>query len=382
MTTLPKAMPQLTHSRATGPVSERWLRQTLLPRLSRRPYGTHLYFQQRMTVDGAIQDMSTDPTPARQLNPRQTSQSEFQLFECQEFHTNSNERALAESCDTVLHEYRERLIDLASESLDRPPHQGTPVVSKTTYVPPALLESLSPGSTVENTEEEYNAAIELCLSSHSLYSVKRRNNSLPCDRAHERSDERSSKRICTIGVARKHSEELGAIETTAFECEDQDESNSVRPRKSTSRELRLSVSYAEDRAFSHTEISPDVLAKPASAKACLGGSEAHGKNDMLPRFRPLNSMPKPARSVVQTLASSSILPSSVEKDAGEGEIRPITSDQNLKNSPDLQCAYIRLSQVTKSKGTFLGLHQIWCPVPGTWDDAVAFSKDLLKRTAQ
>jgi hypothetical protein len=76
MITVPRGTPQLNHNRVTGPVSERWLHRTLLPRLSRRPYGTHRYFQQRMAAEGATQDMATVPTPAPQLNPHQTPQPE------------------------------------------------------------------------------------------------------------------------------------------------------------------------------------------------------------------------------------------------------------------------------------------------------------------
>jgi hypothetical protein len=381
MITVPRGTPQLNHNRVTGPVSERWLHRTLLPRLSRRPYGTHRYFQQRMAAEGATQDMATVPTPAPQLNPHQTPQPESQLSGCQEFCANSNERALTEGCGTALHEYQERLIGLASKSLDRPHHQDTPVVSRTTYVPLALLEPLSPTSTIENTEEEYEAAVELCLSSHSLSSVKRRNDTLPGDRIHKRFDGRSSKRIRTIGVARKDPEELGAVEATAVGFEDQDEFNSVRPRKSTSGELELSESHTEDHHFSQIDTPPDTFAKPASAKACLEGSEAHGEDYILPRFRPLYSMSDPVHSIIQTLARSSIPPSSVRKDTSEEKIRPVTFDQNSKNKPDPQCADIRLSQVIKGRGTFLDPHQILCPVPGSWEDAVAFSEDT-RRTAQ
>lgn len=148
-------------------------------------------------------------------------------------------------------------------------------------MPPALLEPLLPRSTIENTEEEYNATIELCLSSQSLSSTKRRNNSLPCDCTHESSDERPLKRICTIGIACKHLEELSAIETTAFKSKDENESNSIRLRKRTSRELRSSVSYAEYRVFSHTNMSPDILTGPALAKLGLRRSKARGINNML-----------------------------------------------------------------------------------------------------
>jgi hypothetical protein len=365
------------HRRSTGPVSERWLQQPLMPRLTRRPYSTHRYFQQRMTGDGATQDVATVPTPALQSNPRQTSQPESQFSGGQEFCANSNGRTIVEVHDTALHGYRERPIDLASKSIDRSPHHDAIVASRTAYEPLALLESLSPGSTVENTEEEYEAAVELCLSSHRLSSATRCNDTLPCNRVHECSEERPSKHICTM--ARKHSEELVAVEAAAVVLENQNEYNSIRPRGDTRRDLNSSVSHNEGNHLSHTDIQPDILGEPASAKACLEGSETH---DILPQFPHLNSMPEPVRSVVQPLASSSIPFASVGKDVGGEKTRIMTSDQNLENKPDPGCADLRLSQVMKGKGGFLGLHQIWCPVPGSWDDAVAFSRDTLKRTAQ
>jgi hypothetical protein len=173
ITTTPRRTPQFIHNRATGPVSEQWLQQTLLPRLSRRPYDTHRYFQRQMMAYAATEDMATVPAPAPQLNSRRTSQPEPQLSGCQELRANLNERVFAEDYSTTLHCYRRCLVDLASETLDRPPHQGTPMVSRTKYAPLALLGPLSPGSTVKNTEEEHETAIELCLSSYSPSSVKR-----------------------------------------------------------------------------------------------------------------------------------------------------------------------------------------------------------------
>ena len=143
--------------------------------------------------------------------------------------------------------------------------------------------------------------------------------------------------------------------------------------------MDLSASCTEDVRFSHTNIQLNIFGEPASAETCLEGSETH---DIIPRFPHLNSMPKPLRSVVQPLASSLILFASVGKDVGEEKTRIMTSDQNLGNKPDPGCADLRLSQVMKGEGAFLGLHQIWCPVPGSWDEAVALSRNTLKRAAQ
>jgi hypothetical protein len=377
VTTVPGESSQPFHHRSTGPVSERWLQQPLLPRLTRRPYSTHRYFQQRMTGDGATQDVAPVPTPVPQSNPRQTSQPESQLSDGQDLCANSNGRAFVEVHDTALHEYRECLINLASKSNDRSPHHDALVASRTAHEPLALSESLSPGSTVENTEEEHEAAVELCLSSHRLSSATRCNDALPYDRVYECCEERPSKRICTM--ARKHPEDLGVVDAAAVAFENQNEYNSVRPRGDTRRDLDSSASHTEDDHFSHTNIQPNILGEPASAETYLEWSETYG---ILPQFPLLNSMPEPVRSVVQPLASSSTPFAPAEKYVGEERTRAITSDQDLEKEPEPGCADIRLSQVTKSKGAFLRLHEIWCPVPGSWDEAVALSEDTLKRTAQ
>jgi len=380
MSTDSSGTPQPTHTRATGPVSELWLQQILLPRLTRRPYGTHRYFQQRMTADGARKGVATVVGPVPQSNPRRISRSEHQLSDYQEFCTNLNQRAFAKDDSTALHGYRKRLLDLTSESLERPLLQGTPELSGTTYVPLGLSASLSPGSTVENTEEEHQAAIELCLSSRSVSSVERRNDRFSYGCTHEYFDERSSKRICTTGLARKDSEGLGVVEATAIAFENHDEPDIVRSCESTSRRPRLSALHSEDHDYSHIDALPSFLTKLASAKAYYEESEQHGSDGNLPQFCPLSSVSGPVGSVVQTFAS---MPSSyMGKDTGEGKAGPMTSGQDLQNTPDSQCMNIKISQAIKCKGAFLGPHQVWCAVPGSWEDAVACSENMRMETAQ
>jgi hypothetical protein len=382
-TTAPRRTPLVTHSRATGPVSEEWLQQNLLPRLSRRPYSTHRYFQQRMNADATTEAMAIAPAPVPRPNPQKTFQPVPQLSDCQDFCANLNKRALAGDNSTALHEYRKRLTDLTSESLRWPPPQASTVASGTTYLPSALSEHLSPGSTVENTEEEHKAAVELCFSSRRLSSVKKRDNNLPYGCSDERSDERSSKRICSTSVARRHSEELGGVVATAVEFENQDEINFVRPHESPSR----SSFHTEDHHSSHTDASPGCLVKSASAEAHFEESEQHGQNNVVPGLRLLSFISEPIDFVVQTLTNSPLPSSCMRKSIGEGkpdqwETRPMTSDQTLEKRPNSQCTDIRLSQVIKCKGAFLDPHQIWCHVPGSWEDAIAFSEDMRSGIAE
>jgi hypothetical protein len=376
-TTVSGESSQPFHHRSTGPVPERWLQLPLLPRLTRRPYSTHRYFQQRMTGDGATQDVATVPTPVPQSNPRETSQPESQLSDGQDSCEDSNGGAFVEAHDTALHGYRECPIDLASKSISRHPRHDALVASRTAHERPVLSEHLSPGSTVENTEEEYEAAVELCLSSHRLSSATRCNDNLLYNRIHERSEERSSKRICTM--AREHSEELGAIEAAAVMFENQNQYNFVRSRGKTRGGLDSSVSHTEDNQFSHTDIEPDIHGESASAKACLEGRKTH---DIRSGFLHLDSTSEPVRSVVQSHTSSSKPFVSMGKRVGEEELGTSTPDHGLENKTDLECADSMLSQVMKGKGAFLGLHQIWCPVPNSWDEAVALSRNTLKRAAQ
>ncbi|GAB7335651.1 hypothetical protein MBLNU13_g07966t1 [Cladosporium sp. NU13] len=307
-----------------------------------------------MTADRLKGAAATVLAPVPQSNLRRISQSEPQLSDCQEFRTNSNEEQFAEAASTALPEYRNRLLNLAFESLERPPLQGTLESSGPTYLPFTLLEPPSPGSTVENTEEEHEAAVELCLRSRNLSSAKRRKNTFTCDGIHERSDEHCSKRFRTIAGARRIPQASGPVIANAVGSEDRID-------------------------FPHINILQNFLAKPTSAKTCLEDSEAR---EVLPRFRPLNSTSGPVCSVVQSLTSSSIPFASVGKDVGKEETRVVTSDQDLQNKAVPGCADFRLSQVTKGKGALLGLHQIWCPVPGSWEDAVTCSRDMIKRTAQ
>jgi hypothetical protein len=72
---------------------------------------------------------------------------------------------------------------------------------------------------------------------------------------------------------------------------------------------------------------------------------------------------------------------SMGKRVSEEELGTSTPDYSLENKTDLECADSMLSQVMKGKGAFLGLHQIWCPVPNSWDEAVALSRNTLKRAA-
>lgn len=371
-----KKTPQPTHTRATGPVPKRWLQQPLLPRLTRRPYSTHSYFQQRMTGDGATQDVATVSTPVLQSNPRQTSQPESQLSDGQDLCANSNGRAFVELHDTALHGYRGCLIDHASKINGRSPRHGALVASRTSHEPLALSEPLSPGSTVENTEEEHEAAVELCLSSHILFAT-RYNDGLPYDRAHEYCEERPSQRIYTM--AHKHPEDLGVVGAASVVFEKQNEYNSVHSRGKTRGDLDLSASRTEDVHFSHTNIQPNILGEPASAGTCLEGSETY---DIVPEFPLLNSMPEPVRSIAQPLASSSTPFAPEGKYIGEEGTRATTSDQNLDRTPEPGCTENRLSQVMKSKGAVLRLHEIWCPVPGSWDEAVALSENTPRRTVQ
>jgi hypothetical protein len=326
--------------------------------------------------------MATLPAPIPQLRPRQFSQSESRSSNCQEVCTNLNGRAFAEDDSTALHEYRKRSLDLASESHERSPLQGTPELSRTTYVPLAVSEPFSPGSTVENTEEEHKAAIEFCLSLRSISSVERHDDGSPHGFTHERSDERSSERICTTGLARKHSEKLGGVEATVIECEHEDEPDPVHPCEITSRTPKLSALHTEDHDSSQTDTLPGSPAKFASAKTYLEESEQYGSNGNLPPFRLLNSVSGSVDSVIQTLASTSMRSSYTGKDTSDWKTRPMTLDQDLENEPDSQCADIRLSQAIKCNGAFLDPHQMWCPVPGNWEDAVAFSEDMQRRTAQ
>jgi hypothetical protein len=180
-------------------------------------------------------------------------------------------------------------------------------------------------------------------------------------------------------MARKLPEDLGFGDAAAVLFENQNGYNFVRPRGKIRRDLDSSASHTEDGHFSHTNIQPNILVEPPSAETCLEGSETY---DILPEFPLLNSMPEPVRSVAQTLGSSSTPFAPAGKYIGEERIRATTADQNLDREPVPGCADIRLSQVMKSKGAFLRLHEIWCPVPGSWDEAVALSEDTPRRTAQ
>ena len=274
-----------------------------------------------MTRDSATQDVATVPTSVPQSNPRQTSQPESQLSDGQDFCANSNGRAFVEVYDNALYRYRGCLIDHTSKSNNRSPRHDALVASRTAYEPLALSEPLSPGSTVENTEEEYEAAVELCLSSHRSLSTTRCDDALPYDRVHECCEERSSKRICTM--ARKHPKDLGVVDAAAVVFENQNKYNSVRPRRKTRRDLDSSASHTEDGHFSHTNIQSNIYREPASAETCLKGSETY---DILPEFPLLNSIPEPIRSAAQPLASLSTLFAPKGKYIGEERTRVTTSD--------------------------------------------------------
>jgi hypothetical protein len=180
-------------------------------------------------------------------------------------------------------------------------------------------------------------------------------------------------------MARKHPKNLGVVDAAAVVFENQNKYNSVRPRGKTRRDLDSSASHTEDGHFSHTNIQSNIHGEPASAETCLEGS---GTYDILPEFPLLNSMPEPVRSVAQTLGSSSTPFAPAGKYIDEEGTRATTSNQNLDKKPEPGYADIRLSQVMKSKGAFLRLHEIWCPVPGSWDEAVALSESTPRRTAQ
>jgi hypothetical protein len=187
MMAVPRATSLPTQTRATGPVSELWLQQNLLPRLSRRPYETHHYFQQRMTTDASPEDIPTGTTHTTQPESDRTSELPSQLSNGGKIRVSPREESYVGNTSTALHEYQQRLMVCASGSFKKPPPQDTLVESQTQIVPRTLFEARSPGSTVQDTEEEHKAAVELCLGSYRSSSTKKRKESS----AHENSSTQS-----------------------------------------------------------------------------------------------------------------------------------------------------------------------------------------------
>lgn len=198
-----------------GPVSERWLRQNLLPRLSRRPYETPHYFQQRMTTDAFTEDISTVPAHTTQSGSGRILELPSQLSDGEKICVSLNKGASVGNTSTALYEHRQHLMNPASEDSKKSPLQDAPVAFQTQNVSQILFEAPSPGSTVRDTEEEHKAAVKLCLGSYCSSPAKKRKASS----AHERSYKCSRKRVCSIDLARAYSGELGAIDANPSDCE-------------------------------------------------------------------------------------------------------------------------------------------------------------------
>ena len=356
---------QVTHTSATGPVSERWLEKPLFPRVSRRPYHTHRYFQQRMTSDGATKNLFTLPAIGPCPKPHQASEPVPQVSVCWNSSIAHDEEAPTKDASTTLRDARKRPIDLVSENLETPLLKVAQVALQATHVPQTSFESLSPGSTIEDTEEDYKAGVKLCLGSYHSSSAKTRNDITPCGHPYET----PSKRIQPISVVCKSSEELKTVNPTDVKIGMQGQATFVRPHERPLRKDWSSVSCNRDQHSSHAVTLPGSLLEVASSEVDNGKDEQHEARNIA-GSRLSHFAPDSIGSAISTLVGPPISPSFMSEDAVEREIRSMNSDQSLEKMFSSRCIDIKLSQVVKSKGAFLGPRQLWCHVPSSWEDAV------------
>ena len=117
---------RLANSR--GPVSQYWLERPLLPRLSRRPYSEHLYFQQRMAIGSGSEEFPASEPPLPQPGCSGVSGPVPLLLACREIGSGLSERAPAKEMSTTLQIYRERLAALVFPGLNKAHSPEAPVV--------------------------------------------------------------------------------------------------------------------------------------------------------------------------------------------------------------------------------------------------------------
>ena len=332
----PRALIQHTQQRATGPVSERWLQQSLLPRLSRRPYETIRYFQQRMTTDAVnmgapTQDIATELARIPHPGPGRPSR----------FASNSGIGERLGETNIALHEYQEHPISPVAASLKSPPLHDTLTTSRNASMHQTESYAISPGSTIQNTEEEHMAAIELCLSSNHPSSANKRNE--PFVREHFPAS--LSKRTHNIDIAHEHTENFGAVDENA----------------------RGGRSHGLSRLNDHDE---NTFGMPIFSASHVAAEHNHLKACVSAGCRPFVSTPRPFRCAVHTLPNPAMPSFHSRPSVDQAEPQPSRANRHLERSLESGCWDIELSQVVRYKDAFLSTGQLWCHVPGCWEDAV------------
>jgi hypothetical protein len=256
----------------------------------------------------------------------------------------------------------------ASGSFKKPPPQDTLVESQTQIVPRTLFEARSPGSTVQDTEEEHKAAVELCLGSYRSSSTKKRKESS----AHENSSTGFSKRICTIDTSRAYLEDLDAVYTNSSDCENHGKFSAANSHESALEGFEVSESYtrSEGNHFSQTSPGPILSTKSVDARSNV---RRRCETDRVPAKRRLSRCtPQPSTCALQ-VANQSMPSSFLGSNADVTKHQPLKLDKGLKEMLESRYRDIEISQVIKYRGAFLSTGQIWCRVPGSWEDAVVLS---------
>lgn len=246
-----------------------------------------------------------------------------------------------EETNIALHEYREHLISPVAASLNSLPLQDTLIASRTATMHQTEPDILSPGSTVQDTEEEHMAALELCLGSNHPSSAKKRNE----PSVHEHFPASPSTRIHSIDIPHGCTENFGTVNTNASGCGSHGHSRSINQDESTFGGPNFSASHA--------------AAERNHLKACVSAG-----------CRPFISTPRTFRCAVHTLPSSAMPSFHLRPSIDQAKPQPSKANRHLKRTLEARCWDIELSQVVRYKDAFLSTGQLWCHVPGCWEDAV------------